>query len=250
MSRLAAFAVVLAAVFPLVAAAATEHRFTVVSQGAYPSERHGRLIVDGDRWRIDRDGGADEVRVWDSVVNVGSRRLAINHERKTWFVLDSFDSSAFAYSPFMFDRSRQARAEKPKVELARTADGGAILEFRYRARFDLAGQSVRSRVAGTFRVSTKASGEGADALWILIAFGTGIDAIDKKLGEKIRTIGGVPIASALTVSRTFDGGKPIEQTIRISIDSTAPVAVGPADFEVPRSYREEAPQLGVPSTSH
>jgi hypothetical protein len=76
---------------------------------------------------------------------------------------------------------------------------------------------------------------------------TGIAEIDAKLRAALTQV--MPAnteKSELTITRRLDGGQPMTQVIRTTIESLGEVRSRDADFEVPTDYQYQPPVIGSP----
>lgn len=233
--------------------AATTRAFRVRSEGTYTAERLGRILVDGTRWRIDYDP-SDEVRTHDTLIgNRSDRRVAINHSNKTWFYLDADSPTVSVPTLFNFHRVNPTTASKLRVEFADTktrspaaAGNTRIIAFRYRTESKLGSESVRCDVSGQILL-TMGSAVDNDEIRPLSIPQTGIADVDRKIAEKIAEITGPVYGSEITITRTFEGGSPMTQVIRETIEVPGlDAAAEPKPFEIPDGYQYQMPQLGVP----
>jgi hypothetical protein len=230
-------------------AAATAFTFAVDSEGTYSASRHGRLVSDGSRWRIDYDPST-EVRAHDSLIGRGGeRRIALNHSNKTWYYVDPGIPTIAIPTLFNFYRSSESRATKARVGSAPSSASNAntkTVAFNYNTVTQIGTESVRGEVSGRI-VLSPAAFPHENCRELFDAPSTGIPEIDAKLRAALSE---VMLAntekSELTVTRRLDGGPPMTQVIRTTIESLGEVGSRDADFEVPTDYQYQPPLIGSP----
>jgi hypothetical protein len=227
--------------------AATEYTFTVSSEGAYPSASTGRIVVDGQRWRIDLDGDAASVRGHDSVLQTASgRRIALNHANRTWYEF-SAPAAVHVHSLFEFHRSHPTHAFDLALERLPVTNGTAEeAVFRYKTRFEIGGETVGGAVWGRLVRITRPDAAHRPPMSLLYSVVTGTKAVDDMLNAQISGRSDPIWQVELTINRQFDGAAPMTQTIRWTVTGVRTIATESSKFDVPAGYANQAPQIGSP----
>ena len=228
------------------AGAATEYEFTVTSEGSYSSKYTGRIVVDGQRWRMDL-GDSAVARAHDSVFQARAGHVvALNHGNHTWYELVN---TAALRIPSLFDfhRNHPTRALELKVESLPTVNAAEEAKsFRYKTRVDIGGETIGGAISG--RLVRVKSPDVADPqpMALLFSLTTGTQLVDRLLEGVVLGHSDPPSRVELTILRQFDGGAPMTQVIRWTVTRTRTIATDSAAFEVPSGYTNQTPQIGSP----
>lgn len=229
---------------PLSMRAATLYSFRVVSEGEYPVEQSGRVVMDAERWRVDLDEVPETPRAFDAVIGVDGERLAVNHQNETWYELEAEPVIGMRSLLDLLRRSH-ATAHNVRVSMLDHGGGTQSLAFRYDARMSVLSETVRATVSGTFTLTRRSGTSSHQPILVLARPETGVPELDEKIRELLSLPGGTISRIDTTIERTFRGGKPMRQSVRVMLDEAAEPA-GVFQFDVPAGYAHRAPVIGAP----
>jgi hypothetical protein len=222
--------------------AATAHRFAIASEGSYPVERRGRLVSDGNRWRIDYDQ-SNGVRPHDSVIGGSSdRRIALNHSNKTWYYLDPAEPTVVLASLLDFYRVSPPKATKFSLD-----ETDRVISFKYGTVSRMGTESLRGDFSGRIVVSASGSPLPSGARDLLYPLPrTGIADVDRKLQDALAHVMANAGSTEITLARQFKGGESMTQVIRANIAEAEQTATASDSFRVPDGYQYQLPVIGTP----
>lgn len=238
-------ALILAILFGTVSIeATTAYAFVVESSGSYTARRSGRLISDGNRWRLDYDDSS-EVRAHDAVIGGSAdRRIAVNHSNKTWYYLEPTAPTIYLPTVFDFYRGNPSKASKFRFDASQT--GRQEISFQYDTLSQVGTESLRGEVS--VRITHAASDFHVEngIVQLLYVPRTGIAEIDVKLRDALTRVEGNVGSSEITITRRFRGGAPMTQVIRVRILEAKESTLKPDDFKIPDGYEYQPPVIGIP----
>ena len=228
--------------------AATEYRFSVTSEGAYPSSQSGRIVTEGERWRLDLDSDpAHPVRAHDTVIQTAPGcRVAINHANRTWFALSGRGA---VYVPSLFDFHRRYATNAVDLEISPfRRNNGAPEEavFHYKTRVDIDGETIHGSISGRLVRMTRDEPAGSLPMPAIFALFSGTASVDDFVNKAVLGSRAALSQLDLTIDRRIGRAPPMTQTIRWSIAPGLTVQFEPSRFDVPAGYTERFPQIGVP----
>lgn len=247
---------ILVAVSPV--AAATRYAFTITSEGAYPVEHHGTVLVEEDgRWRIDFDWAQDEVRSYDSIVGgVNGERFALNNEDKSWYQLKSsvpVEGSTSRLFSFAFGtppRVSRIRVEvfggQPPVSIIGLPAFKKTVKFSYQTMASVGREQVRGHVNGQIVIWVTEEPMNFELPISPADVTSEIESVDAALKPVLAALGGTALRSEVTVTRALDGGQPMTEVIRRTIADMRPATASTGDFEIPSNYQNREPVIIVP----
>jgi hypothetical protein len=230
--------------------AAQNFEFANRVAGAYPRSEAGRVTIDGDKWRIDYAPAETGVIVFNSLLGVDGKTIALNHSERTWFWLKTrtllqIEASLFAYGMAANETTRV------RVERARAvdeADGRTkwSVPFAYVLHTRISGEKIQGRVWGEVRVWT-AAGPTVALPWQPLDLSTGLPDVDVAFERAFAPFAGLSVTTCeVDVSRQLERGAIMQLQIRRSRGEIARGALTPGVFDVPRGYRYEEPRIGAP----
>jgi hypothetical protein len=236
------FLVLVALFVSPLARAGTQYDFTVRSEGAYTSSQSGRILTDGERWRIDLSAG-DGVRAHDSVLMARDGRIvALHHTDQTWYELAPAPP---VHVTSLFDFHRRYPTQAFEVKVTRIPAESSVA-FRYKTRFAIGGETVTGSIWGRVVLHAGPADEKPSPMKLLFRLMTGSDITDQALHDAIAGSLHTAWRIELTLNRQFEGATAMTQIIEWSIENVRAAEVLPSAFDVPAQYANQAPQVGGP----
>jgi len=234
------------------AASGTAYTVRIVRSGDKEETRTFKVVTSGDRLRASLlDGPPGEGILYDVLLRTGGAGvIALNTRNRTWYELEH--ASPFAIhstylSPGYEGKARNVRVklDPPRQEQGERHYAG---EVAYDVELSFGPERVKVSCVATFRVSTTdAAGRG---LWLGdILPRTRFPAVDAGLKAAEAGIEGFPVRLSLDAKRTYAGGAPMVDTIRVEVSELGEAAVDGAELVRPADYRNQEPILGVPGVS-
>jgi hypothetical protein len=210
-------------------------------------ERGVRIHIEGNAFRIDRPAPSDGPILCDSVVSRDGDRNAVclNSQLHTWF------ESPY---PDMIGSRRlglaiRAKVRKPpKIEASDgTSDeviaGHATDRHVIRVSYQLVEGDVRQTIGATILVWTARDLPPAPMKSGVL---TNFPEVDEPLAALFDSFKGMVLKESLSATDTYEGGKPFTETVSWTTTSIETKSIPAIAFEVPKNYRHEQPQIGVP----
>lgn len=232
-----------------------KHAFTLENAGAYHLRRLGEITVDGNRWRVELSAENGDVRPFDVVDGaVGRGAIAVNHTNRTWYTLPP-GPVLYVQSVLNFHRLHPTEISKVTIRepvrgaLDSDATGVAEIEFSYVTRTTIGPDTVRGHVTGRFRLVARGAPVAMQPLLPLIDTSTGAADIDERIRSAGENPAGLITEIELTITRTFEGGPPMTQTVRASLGKSATSDALPSDIEPPAEYVYQFPVVAAPAGS-
>jgi hypothetical protein len=256
----AALALVL--IFGAPAFAAETYTFVLQSQGeALETFRKGRVLVDGNRYRVELDEPGDPEFPYDVLLSTdgGRSETGLFIERRTYYRLEEprlgFRSPLFALVPTS-DEPKLKNVQIAVVEAPETEVVSGLQTRRYEVRlsYDISTKLYSETVRG--KVTLEAVywlAEGPErTLPTLLrpVVTTGIAELDDRLREPLSKLRGFPVRQRVTV--TAEGKEVPRRTSTLEVSLSVPAnADAPAGaFEVPKGFRFEEPEFSRPGGPH
>ena len=220
-----------------------------------PSTESGRVIVDGDRYRVERDPD-DDPRPYDVTLTEGggAQALALNLKNKTFF--DAVGQPGITSPLYLLLPIKENSRSKDFVIEASEEDGETLagyatrkwtLHFSYRVSIDFHGERITGTVHST--VSYWLTDQVSLPLPPLLRphLQTGFGKIDQRLAEELATLKGFPLKQRVSVTRQVSDGDPDTATRTKTIESIEKIDVEPTIFVVPPGFTYQEPQFAGPA---
>ena len=231
---------------PLLLAAGIMYHFTTSFSDTHGEmTSSGRVYAEGSQYRVDLDPAPGRTREFDVVIsNDGDRTaLLINTAKKKYHDRVRVSSKTRSSILFQFPFPGGETVGPPTIEyreegietIAGHPAKKHVIELEYRliSEEDDDGSTIKATVHAT---QTLWCAEDLPRLPFERELTTGWAAIDRDLKPVTSSIPGMTLASDLVVTRTFEGGPPVKETVRTSIDEMKVARVAPETFAIPKDY--------------
>ncbi len=232
------------------AASGTRYTVTIVRSGDAEETRTFEVIASGERLRASHlDAPPGEGIACDVLLRDGATVTALNTRNRTWYALP--DASPFAVdsshlSPGFESKAKNVRArlDPPRVEQGERHYGGVI---SYEVEIQYSEYRVKVWCVASFRVSTT---DAVDrGLWLgNILPRTGFPEVDAQMKAAEAAIEGFPVRLSLNAKRTYEGGEPMVETVRVEVSEIGETAVDATRFVRPADYRNQKPVIAAPGS--
>ena len=206
-----------------------------------------RIRIEGNAFRMDWPAPSDGPIVCDSVVSRDGDRNAVclNSQLHTWFE---------SPHPDMIGSRRlglaiRAKVRKPpKIEMTdETSEeiiaGHATDKHVIRVSYQLVDGDVRQTIDATILVWTARDLPPAPMKSGVL---TSFPEVDEPLAAVFDSFKGMVLKERMSATDTYEGGKPFTETMSWTTTSIETRSIPATAFEVPKNYRHEPPQIGVP----
>ena len=118
-----------------------------------------------------------------------------------------------------------------------------VVHFTYRLVEDIGGATANQSIDATVLVWTARDLPPAP---MKSGPRTAFPEVDEPLAAIFDSFKGMVLKEMLTATDTYEGGKPFTDRASWTTTSIASKSIPAAAFEVPKTYRHEAPRIGVP----
>lgn len=255
--------------------AGTAYKVVTENQdGFHDTVVKGRLLVDGEKYRIERETGDDD-HLFLSRVEIskdgGKHRFALDLESRTFYELETNEATAssplFQLIPAGIPGERiveNVKVESREGASPETMAGSAVRRREITVSYDVTIELARPepppgmpRLKGpleTVRGTVKADAVfwmAEDKAPLPVAFApeirTGFPEVDGKLAEALASLRGLALKQQVTVSA--EGGSGLaarSSTATTTIEGPRPFNTQAALFEVPSGFRRHKPELIMP----
>lgn len=257
--------------------AGTVYSFVTETRNGFNDHiRKGRIIVDGERFRIEHEPNDDSFL--DRVVvskDGGEHRFALDPEARTFFELEKSEAQAtsFLFQLIPVPIKGERIVENVKVETRAAADpepmaGGTVRRREITVSYDLTIkiappepppgrppfkgplETVRGRVKAdaVYWMAEDQAPLPADIFAPDIR--TGFPEVDGKLAAALKALRGLAVKQQVTVSTEGDSGMASQSSSVVTmIEAPKPVTTQAALFEVPKGFRMHKPEFSGPGMS-
>jgi hypothetical protein len=234
--RLAVFVAVL---LPVSAFAAVRCDFTTVLTSP-PYSYGGKLIIEGDRSRIDiNDGNHPLFNPTTSVItrDAGAEIIILDHARKTW----SQRPGKALGGHLSTTRGINMATTASEAEVRTDRDGD---EHRLRANYTITMEVEGERFPATVELEVVSEigsmpRQAAFPWGLQFAAKTGFEKVDRQIERRMPMR--LPMRQVVTASRQIEGGPKVSETITISLANVSETDVDANIFFPPKGYRYEVP---------
>lgn len=247
----------LAAVLLLVCASpihsATSFEVDIESNSRFTSFRKATVTTDGPKIHIGLGTVRDEVSSFHSAVSRSGPRgfIGINADNETWYDLEGA-SPLTMRSHLLSAVSKDTKVEKIKVAFGREPSHDAemnshryVVRVSYETADVFEGHKIRVSRGVTALITTNP--RLSEIAWPAdMIFSTGIPRVDESIRERMSVIEGLPVSIELAFARTYHGGSPTTESVKVNVRDIREVVVDPELFETPSGYRNQKPVIGVP----
>lgn len=251
MSRLIAAVLLLVCASPL--HSATSFEVEIESNGRFTSFRKATVTTDGPRIHIALETTPDGVSAHHSAISQTGPTgfIGVNPVNETWYDLEG-TSPLTMRSHLLSAVSKDTKVEKIKVAFTREpGHDGEMNRHRYVARVsyetadEFEGHKIRVSRGVTALITTDT--RLSEIEWPAdMIFRTDVPQVDERLRERMSPIEGFPVSIELSFARTYHGGSPSTESIKVNVRDIREVIADPELFETPSGYRNQKPIIGVP----
>ncbi|HVT01825.1 MAG TPA: hypothetical protein VHL58_00445 [Thermoanaerobaculia bacterium] len=210
------------------------------------------LSIDGHSYRLDLPE-SKEPRAHDAIVSSDGDKTAtyLNQGNRTWFQRGSDSVGA---TSLRFGIPLLAKVEKHHVEwhdepaepIAGHPATKRVLRINYSLIHDMSGTLIRSKVSAIILLTATADLPPVVQPDIRTRF----PEIDRELSAALSSMAGLLVAQALTVTQTYDGGKPFTDVQSWTTDSIVEKPLPASMFKVPQGFVHQLPQVGTMEMQH
>lgn len=261
MIRRVALVLVVATLFTSSLFAGLTYDFKSTSEGTAGGQLAGKASLEGENLRMDVAQGDGIIFKDDSVVlsnDGGETLLVLDPRKKTYFELPITDLMAASGTMLKaMGGMIKFSIKNPKVAVRETGDGGSIegypttryvIDTDYDMSLTVMGMKNDSKVHSSSEIWTT-SKLGEEPLMFLQqrSVRTGIEELDEILSEHAKAMRGFPLKHVTRTVTTAKNGKTQTVISTVTISNIQKRTVAPAQFELPKGYRElEMPLPGLP----
>ncbi len=211
-----------------------------------------RLSIDGDKVRVDKPKPKDSPVMCNAVISRdgGKTSTCLNTELWTWYESDARDemlaSRRFgaatrhpAVTKVKIDSSDEPNAET----IAGHATEKHTIHVSYDLRETIGGVDAKQNITSTLVVWTAPDVPPSP---LTRGMHTNFKDVDARLASIFASFKGMVVKESMTVTQRYEGGQPFTDTSNWTTTSIESKKFSPSIFEVPKDYRHELPQWGVP----
>jgi hypothetical protein len=216
--------------------------------------RKGRVLVDGDRYRVQLDEPGDPSFPYDVLLSTdgGLTETGLFPDRRTYYPLKApwrgYHSSTFGLFPTLGKTSLKdiqvTVVEAPEAEVV---GGLSTRRKEIHLSYDISiPLDVRGRVTMDAVYWLVETPERTVPTLLRPRIATGFDQLDQRLREPLSRMRGFPVRQRVTV--TIEGKELPRQVSSFTVDLTTPESIAPpaGSFEAPKGFRFEEPEISVP----
>jgi hypothetical protein len=206
------------------------------------------LSIDGHSYRLDFPE-SKEPRAYDAIVSTdgGKRAICLNQGSRTWFEREKLSTGA---TSMRFDSPLDAKVEKKHVEwhdepaepIAGHKVIQRVLSINYTLVHDMGGTRFRSTVKAIILLTAATDVPLVQQADIRTSF----PEIDSQLLPVLSTLPGLLLAQSVTVTETYEGGKPVTDVESWTTNSMIEKPLPASLFVVPQGFVHQLPQIGAP----
>lgn len=255
--RLAVLGVLL---FAVPAWAGEVYSFTIEKRGGLDeSVRTGRVLVDGERYRLELEPEAAP-RPFDVLISKSAdgNEIGLHLENRTFYELKENPQPDFPSSPLLRlyaagpwkVKVSKVRLEAPEAPVQETVSGLETLRREVRLTYELAVRFPGETVKGKVEIKVvRWLAENRDLpLPSLLRpeIHAALPEVDAKLTEASATLAGFPVKQQVTITAAIAKGTSQTQITTITVSDFGEADTLPSLFEVPSGFRYEEPVMVRP----
>lgn len=222
---------------------------TSIEQPRFSESLHGRVWIDGQRYRADvvrSDGTLQSVISQDG----DATALFLDPQKKTYSNRVRIGHDVRSGSLFLWPVAgaevdgevtiTYARASEP-VTIAGEPAYEHVIEARFRVTSDYDGAPVGGEYRVTARIATS---DALPPLPVNNPLRTGYPEVDRKLDEVAQNVHGLVLRHDLEIVRTLEGGTPQVEKTRATVTKVERAIIADDVFRVPDSFAYKGPDAG------
>jgi hypothetical protein len=234
------------------AAPAVSYTVTVMRSGETEVTRSYTALASGERLRLTHeDAPPGEGVMYDTLIRINpSSVIAMNSRNRTWYRAP--DASPFALTSGYLSPRPEGDIKKLSVTMETDSeiDGERLYsgEIRYDVVSSYGGETVKVSCFGTFTLTTTDKLPRQQWLGRILPT-TRYPEVDEKIRAAEARIEGFPTKLSLEVQRTYEGGKPMTDSVEVTVSDIREITANELEFTRPPTYRMQEPVLGVPGVT-
>lgn len=248
---------VLSLVLSAPAFAAETYTFVLQTQGdVLETFRKGKVLADGDRYRVELDEPGDLAFPFDVLVSTdgGHSEVGLFPGLHTYYHLkdpyNPFNSSAFTLVPTDKPAIRNLEVEVTEAPQPETVSGLQTRRYDIRVSYDVTVKLYMGKMKG--KVAMEASywmaenHEGTVPILLRPAANFPVPELVERLREPASRLHGLPVRQRVTVTTDSPGSPPRRTTYEVSLGAPEKTTPPAGAFEIPRGFQEKEPEISRP----
>jgi hypothetical protein len=228
----------------------------------------GKVWLVGDDARLEREGGDrsvfhGHVRIWK---DGGKQVLVLDTKEHTYFDLIAYYAkrglptdvsvrTLTARSPFLVAGVSETRVKVESSSQRQSSPDAAepacqpvtvTISYDLKLKHEVVPLTMPGHVDGIAEYCLVASPMVNLPFGHGVAIVSGIAEVDALIAERLAGVEGIPLRSALTVTRQIEGGERVSATTVVELSDFEAAEIPPERFLIPEGFRYKEPEIQAP----